>query len=320
MNDHKRIRPSRCVVIINPASTHYRRSLRFTDQLRKLFLPENFETIETDKKDYKNHKRLVGLLGSKLDENSLLCIAGGDGTISLLINLLLTDPSVPETARKAVILPLWGGNANDLAYTANGPVSAANMENIISDGVVAAAYPLSAEFKHEGKSFSRLAVGYLSLGASAYASELINRPGHRYKDIYRYSGARVIFEAGCVIRALVTSSKFECEIDGVRQKLFDLIMINGSRIAKIYRVPLKITDKFFYEIRIARKHPVIINYALKILHRTSIAKRTRSELSLIVRNPVWFQIDGEQGHMRAHTELTVRPNDQPFYILSTKLG
>ncbi len=83
---------NRCVVLVNPASTHYKRGLRYIEQLRDFFPADKLHLIETSEQDFNSPGQLINKLSDKLDEKTLLGLAAGDGTISLLINIILTSP------------------------------------------------------------------------------------------------------------------------------------------------------------------------------------------------------------------------------------
>ena len=323
MSSHPKLRFKRCVVIVNSSSTHSARGQRYIKQLRKLFPADQLEIVNSPK-DRKKNIQLVVRLSRQLDEHSLLCIAGGDGTVSTIINILLTNPEVSTKARRAVILPLWGGNANDLAHMANGSLHLTRLERLIAKARVVPIHPLAVTMQHKKNRHTKLAICYVSFGASAYAAHLISRPSHRNKRLYRWSGTRFIVEMISASRALLQAETFTSRLDGVNKPLYDLLLINGSRIAKVNRVPISIVDDDFYELLLPRKYPFILAYTIRLfqgfaLKGFSLRQLTRTERELTVSEVTWSQIDGEAERVPGDTEITVRHHEQPFYILSTKL-
>lgn len=308
----------RCVVVVNPASSNYDRGQLLIRQLADIFSVKNFETIELRLTDYERPSWLITRLNAALDKKTLLAIAGGDGTDNLVIDTLLRSSAISDVARNIVVLPLWAGNANDLAHMANGnpPKS---IESIINNGVVTPVYPLAVTTHHGSKSFTKLAVCYVSLGASAYVSARINHPSYRRKRIYRLPGGRNFTDMASVTRAFIGAATFESNLNGNRRRIYDLLMINGSRIAKVNRIPIKLTDKNFYEIMVVRKHPAMLSYILQVIRGNDVERRTRTERSLTVNETTWAQIDGEPLKIPGETQITVQPYDHPFYLLATKL-
>jgi diacylglycerol kinase family enzyme len=310
----------RCVVVVNQTSTNYARGQREIKQLAALFPAKDFEVIEIGSNDYTRPSWLITRLNAAIDTDAktVLAVAGGDGTVNLIIDVILRSSAVSAAARQAVILPLWAGNANDLANMANGGIPA-SLESVIKNGAAVSIYPLSVTIRHGTKSTTKLAVCYLSLGASAYASARISKPSHRSKRFYRVRGARLLTDMASVTRAFIGAPTFESSIDGNRRRIYDLVIINGSRMAKINRSLVKLTDKNFYEILVARKHPLIVSYFSQILRGLSVERRTRTERRLTLNETTWAQIDGEALQIPGDTDVIIKYYDQPFYLLSTKL-
>ena len=313
-----KIKFDRCVVIVNPASSNYDRGQRLIRQLAEIFPGNRFETIEMRYNDYERPSWLITRLNAAIEKNTLLAIAGGDGTVNLIVDTLLRSSAISKAARESVILPLWAGNANDLAHMANGNPPA-SIDSIIKSGIVSRIYPLAVTTLHASKYKTKLAVNYVSLGASAYASARISKASHRGKRIYRLPGARNLTDMASVTRAFIGAPTFESNINGTQRPIYDLAMINGSRIAKVNRVPINLTDKKFYEILVVRKHPVLISYLVQILRGISVERHTHSERTLTVNETTWAQIDGEALQIPGNTEISVRPYDHSFLLLSTKL-
>lgn len=311
---------NRCVVVVNPSSTHYVRGQRFIEQLRNHFEVDRFEVIEISKRDYQDEHRLLDRLSGKLGDQTLLGVAGGDGTVSLIVNLLLTCPGLSAAARRTVILPLWGGNANDLAYMVNGPFWKAKLPQLLQQGRVVPIRPLAVTVKHDGQTDIKLAVCYASFGASANAARNVSRPAHRYRPIYRLTGARLATDFASVTRSLLSSKAFLSETNGRTQPLYDLILINGSRIARVNRVGSgNLTEPTFYMIRVQRKHPIVGLYLAHIARGAAFRHATQTQLTFSLRQATWAQWDGEAQLVAADSEINVQSYDQPFYVLSTKL-
>lgn len=308
-----------CVIIVNPSSTHIKRGMKFVTQLQKLFPGDAHHIIKTTREDYKDPTELIKQLNDTLDAKTLLCIAGGDGSISYIVNLLLSHADMKAKAKQATLLPLWGGNANDLAYMANGLPYTKHIDMIVREGHIATINPLHVEIRNGSKTFTNLAICYASFGASAFAAHKLNQPGHRDKRVYRLPGTRSFFEATSVTKALVDAKRFECEIDGVTQTLYDLMFINGSRIAKVNRAPIQLTDPYFYEIRTTRKRPVILGYAASLLRHMTQRRPPVATRTLQIHDPTWVQMDGEVEKVAADSEVTIRLSETPLRLLSTKL-
>ncbi|MFI5271338.1 MAG: diacylglycerol/lipid kinase family protein [Candidatus Saccharimonadales bacterium] len=306
-----------CVVVVNPTSSSYDKGQQYIRQLDALF-KSNLEVIEMRMSDYERPSWLITRLNSVLNSNTLLCIAGGDGTVNIIVDSMLRSSAVSDLAKQATILPLWAGNANDLAHMVNGnPPS--SIESILNNGEKIPVYPLLVTTVTGNKSTSKLAVNYVSLGASAYASVRISSPGHRHKRIYRLPGARNLTDMASVTRAFVGAATFESDIEGLKRSIYDIALINGPRIAKVSRIPIKLSDKNFFEILIVRKHPLILSYLMELFRGITVERHTRTERSFSINDPTWGQIDGEAIQIPGNTSIEVKSFSRPFNILSTKI-
>ena len=308
------------LIIFNPASTNSKRLNRRINELRKCFpASTSIEIIETSPKGrVANHKLLVSkkhLLGP----GTLLCIAAGDGTVNLVIETLVNDPNLTATMRKTPILPLWGGNANDLAHMLNGYYSLARMKGLLRKGTIIRVYPLKITLQHESNNETRIAACYVSFGATAFAANRINTPKHRNKSLTNYTVLRLLPEADTIVKAFVDAPRFSLKENGKSKTLFEYAIINGSRIAKLERMPIRLTDNAFYVAKISRKHPVIILYLLQVLRRRRIGRVTSTNRQFQLIDPVWMQFDGEVKKLHQHTIVKVEICQTPFYALSKRL-
>ena len=317
MKSKRRFR--KCVIVVNPVSSNYDRGQKLIRQLEESFPKSAFEVIEMRKSDYERPSWLITRLNDAVKPNTLLGIAGGDGTVNLIVDTILRSGAVSKAVKKAVILPLWSGNANDLAHMVNGNPPG-SVETILHKGEICFVHPLIVSTIHGNKTSAKLAVSYVSLGASAYASVRISSPSHRRRRIYRLPGARNLNDMASVTRAFIGAATFESNIDGSSRPIYDLAMINGPRIAKVSRIPVKLTDKNFFEILIVRKHPLILSYFLELVKGISVERHTRTERTLTINDTTWAQIDGEAVQIPGDTDITVRPYEKSFRILSTKLA
>jgi hypothetical protein len=308
----------RCVVVVNPTSTNYNRGQHEIRQLAGLFALDNLEIIEVSNNDYSRPSWLITRLNAAVDKKTLLAVAGGDGTVNLIVDTILRSSEVSDAVRTAVILPLWAGNANDLAHMANGNPPA-SMESLIKRATVASVYPLAVNTSHRAKTATKLAICYVSIGASAYVSARINHPSYRRRRIYRLPGGRNLTDMATVTRAFIWAATFESVISGKRRRIYDIVMINGPRMAKLSRIPVKLTDKNFYEMLVVRKHPIFLSSLVQILRGILIERRTHTERALTVNETTWAQLDGEALEIHGQTDVVVRHYEQPFCILSTKL-
>ena len=309
----------RFLVVYNPASTNAKTSHKYIDELQRIFPAAEIETIETTDDEKNTARKILEKLVKSSDKKTLLCIAGGDGTVNFVLNVLLASKDLPSEARQTPILPLWGGNANDLAYMMNGTPKAKSLQKIIEAGKITKIYPLNFKITKNNEIANKIASCYASFGASGFATEQLNNPHHRGKIIKARPLARILMEFGIIAKAFAKTPTFSIKEDGKIKTVYEYVIINGSRIAKIYRLPLKLTDKAFYSADFGRKSPAIILYGFKAFRDFSYGEVSEKKRSFTIKDDVWAQFDGEVTRLEKNTKIEVSLNELPFFAISTKL-
>ena len=120
--------PQRVVILENPVST---RAAEMAVRLHGVHheYGKSIVTLPTTGETERDETALAELL----EPGDVLCIAGGDGTVNLAVNVLAEEE---QSAKRIPILPVWGGNGNDLARTLNGSRGRRKVEQIIREGEV----------------------------------------------------------------------------------------------------------------------------------------------------------------------------------------
>lgn len=316
LSDFKQI-----LIIWNPASTN---SLRINSRLRELysiFDPDNIIAVETSPKGREANRKLLLEHKSKLGPKTLVCIGAGDGTVNLVIETLLSDPVLNDKMRHSVILPLWGGNANDLGNMLNGYSIFARLSEVFRLGKPVAIKPLKVSLKHDHKTTIRIAACYASFGATAYAAHRINNPPHRSNSLRKIPVLRVFREMYTVSKAFIDVPTFTISEKNStkKSKMYEYAFINGSRIAKMERMPVKLTENKFLVGKIYEKQLIVVLYVLQILRKRKGGYLTGEKQRFTIRQATWMQLDGEVFEVKPGTEVTVELNDQPFQAISRRL-
>ena len=308
----------RVVVLFNPASTHAVAAKRRIDELQRLVPKEDFVLIETSDKGREANSELLLSQASLLGPETLLCIAAGDGTINMAVEALAC--CVEDEARQTILLPLWGGNANDVAHMLNGPAYRMPVASLLQKGKVVKIRPLGCTLTTpDGLSTERLAVGYISFGATALAARRLNEPPHRSSRLHKAPGGRVIQELMTVFQALLKAPSFRIDEGEGERLIYDRMFINGSRIAKMRPLPLRLTDQSYYETTTSDKRlgAAIVRFR-ELLRRPSIQKAPQTTRFTCL-DDAWAQFDGETVKIPAGTEVTVRHSNSPLRAWSVKL-
>ncbi|HEV7454670.1 MAG TPA: diacylglycerol kinase family protein [Candidatus Saccharimonadales bacterium] len=309
------------LVLRNPASTHAAQGKRRIAELQKIFGYERVVVIETVAGGAAPNQKLLRQYAGLLGPHALLCIAAGDGTVNMAIETLLQMPGLPESARKTPILPLWGGNANDLAHMLNGTSYRTRLATVLTKGEVVAIHPLACKLTpHHGKPVTRIAACYASFGATAFAAAKLNEPRNRNNPLHRLPGGRFIVEFITGFSALMEAPTFAVKEQGNLKIAYERTFANGSRFAKIDRLPLKLTDHVFYLHTLENKRLLsALPRTLALMQKRLSAKFTHDRDDFTVHQTTFAQFDGEPAEIAAQTNIHVTLSERPFYALSLLL-
>jgi hypothetical protein len=121
------------------------------------------------------------------------------------------------------------------------------------------------------------------------------------------------------LNAFLTAKPFTVEMDNDNILLYDLVLINGSRMAQRERFPVKISDPRFVEMTVNHKLSGLLLYMLHALNWRS-TRPSKTERSLIVHESIWMQLDGEVTKIPKKTAINICLYDKPYYVLSTRLS
>jgi diacylglycerol kinase family enzyme len=311
-----------CLIIYNPASTQATRSMSYIEALRTVFTEDAVIFVPTSPEGKQANRALVTAQAEKLNSKTLIVVAGGDGTVNLVIDVLLHDKHLTPDMRQATVLPLWGGNANDLAHMLNGSPHTSRLKQILSSSERIYIHPLACEITDAQGPRTYTAICYASFGASAFAASRLEALRGMRPFFHTIGIAKFIHELGMVLRALQNAPLFTVEDAKTTRTIYDRVFLNGSRFAKISGTPLKLTDQKFFHIVVERKKLSSMAY-----HIVEFTRRhpewyavANTKVSFTLREPTWAQLDGEVMYLEAGTKVQIRSDEQAFYALSTQLA
>lgn len=314
----------RVVILRNPRSTRARDEMGLVQALTENFDPAAVTQLYTHTSAGKTRDWLAqalqdGLLGSR----TLMAVIAGDGTLNHVVNNLLSDDRLKPRHRKTVILPLWGGNANDLARMLNGMPSRNQVVKLIKHGRVVAVHPIRFTLtSKKAKSQTHLALCYASFGASGAVAKAINDSEFRKVTLKTWPPLRFVREFVLVVKTLYRAPRFRIADgpEGRPRRLFERVFLNGPRLAKVERISLRLTDKHFYETSVTRMRlGALFSRALELSDRRFAQKMAETEATFTVLGDVLAQFDGEDTAIPAGTTVRASVNDTPFYALSLRL-
>lgn len=308
------------IVLCNPISTDAHKATRRIQELRQLFPNAEHIVVNTLRGGRNANAHRLEHYGNKLGERTLLCIAGGDGTINMILHILLTDARLGPNARSTVILPLWGGNANDLAYMLNGPAPRGSLKPLFDKGHIITIRPLACTLHAPRGTQVHFAACYASFGASGFAMQELERNIRMRSPMRQPAVTRFGQELVEVSRLLLRAPTFTVSDAQQTKVIFERIFLNGSRFAKIAAAPLRLNEPKFHRATAERKSLLTLLFRIADIIRDRAGRRLGATYdAFTVHDDIWAQFDGETVRVPAETFVEVRVGAQPFYALSTKL-
>lgn len=316
------IRFKRCLIFFNPAGTHAETVKKRINEIKSILEPACTVTIiETSADGRKANATLVEKQHSQLSASTLVCIAAGDGTTNQIIETLVTSKHLSDKARLAPILPLWGGSANDLAHMLNGPAYRVNLKNLLTNGHIIPIHPLQCELVSKGKTKTHIAACYASFGATAFAAQKLNHAAHRHSKLRSLPGGKLLQEIITVLSAFVEAPSFAIKDSDKVHVVYERTFSNGSRMGKIQRLPVQLTDEMFYINTLEnRKLVSIIPKLIESTRKRVSQKFLGNYTTFTTQEDSWAQFDGEPVEIASNTKVHVQLSPKPFYALSSNLS
>lgn len=274
--------------------------------------------IETAPGGRKANRAVLEKYSHRFNETTVLCVVAGDGTVGLAIETLLLSEKMSPAAKKAPILPLWGGNANDLAVMLNGS-SRTSLEHIIKNGHTVPIYPLLCTLTYGGgHQDTHVAASYISFGATAYAAARLNKKHHRRNPLHKFPGGRSLSETAATINGLIEAPLFEITQHGRRTKIYERTFVNGPRFAKLIVTPIALADKVFLMRTLHRKHlEELLSLVVSLLRGRQVGKYISEAVEFTCEHATMAQFDGEPIKLPAGTVVRVERSQRCFYAYST---
>lgn len=310
-----------CIIISNPTSTQAEQAKFRIKDLLDLFGAERCTVLETSPKGRRANLDLLFMHANNLGSQTLLAIVAGDGTTSMYIEALLRDRRSTARIRKTVVLPLWGGNGNDLSHMLNGPSRRLSTRRMLQSGQTVAIRPLECRLSLQGDETVHVAASYASFGASAYtAHQLEKLRGQKFRS-HAFRATQFTHELGLVVRSMAKAPLFEIKDGDTVRPVYERIFVNGSRFAKVDTVPLKLTDDAFCEALVEQKKLLeVTQRAMELIRKSTVSQtKHKNAVNFSLRDDTWAQFDGEIVRLKAGTDVRIARSPQQFYAWSTVL-
>jgi diacylglycerol kinase family enzyme/phosphatidylglycerophosphate synthase len=303
------------IFIYNPKASNFRRAQRWANRISRNLKIE-LQGINIIEKGYAPQSLIAAVTHNK----TLILIAGGDGTVGSVAGIL-AEKADKKLLEKIFYLPLWGGNANDFSVMLNGAHSSITPRRMLIRSGPVQIPLLSVHMQHKGIKKTLHACCYASFGASAYAARQLNSERIAQKKFIRnFPLAIIIRELLSVLRALWNAPRFKTKVGGKEMQLYEHTFINGSRIAKVNRVPLKVNEQSFFHAAVERKHPSVLLELARIITRKNRDQYVKQKsVTFTVDEGVDAQLDGEIYKVEAGTKVTIKTGEVWLNCISTKL-
>ncbi len=308
------------IAIVNPKSSN---AARVSTKLKRLEKKQNtpITVIQSDRNPAVFEKKFIAYIAKNVKEPTVVLVGGGDGTVH---HVVAATAALPASLREHIILfPIWGGNANDFAFMLNGLPVRKDLAQLIERGQTVKIHPLEISLKNKSAKTIGYAICYASFGASAAAADELNKTGAAARAGLLSNVPIIVVsrELMRVVTAFVHTSAFRATVNGKRVKIFEQVFANGSRIAKVDRLPVTLTDKAFYTVLHTGKHSNIVIRVIKLLSGKGkkVGHVTSQPVSFKVKEPVLGQYDGEVFKIPRDTRVEIRISKKYIYALSTRL-
>lgn len=308
----------RVVIIRNPVSTHAERGEKYIADLREIFPNAEVIVLKTVRGGLKaNEVRLrerAGLFGPK----TLLGVIAGDGTFNMIATILM---QFGGEAVQTTLVPLWGGNANDLAHVLSGRAPR-SLAPVLARAKRIAVRPIECTLTMpDGSNETRLAVCYASFGASASAARRLGEKIRSNHPSHVVPGVRFMREAGSIGLAIKETEPFTVQKGGTQAAVFEWTFLNGSRMAKVGGLPYRLSDDYMYSVLVSRKHAAFITmfeHFVRLKNRRNVPKFRRTIETFVMEDNVDAQFDGEAIEVPAGTKVAVTLAETPLKLLAAK--
>lgn len=305
----------RVVLLVNNHSTQTRDAhVRMTELLNSQATVSRL-LIETREKSQDN----IEMLQTTVREGDIVVTVGGDGTNRQAMTALM--------GTKVPLLPLGGGNGNNLACMLNGPLHHLMPCRVLAEGKVVVIHPILAQMSSELGNRECYAASIMGLGASGEGTARLNNQHYRNRPLYGSKAIRELYEAGTLVRTVLACEEFTITENGIETVLFERAIANGPRVAKYGRFPVQLTEHRLFMTEVRRKRPLQIAHWLGSVLCQPIMNppagrylNAPEAISFTIGDrAVVAHFDAEPEFLRPETEVRISQAEQPFYAISTKL-
>jgi diacylglycerol kinase family enzyme len=302
-------------LIQNKFSSHYRdpkRRARVEGEVMATGLPiEHVDAISSLYVLDQLHKK-------DANEDDLIFIAGGDGTVHHIYGALLSDTGRGIGLDKVATLPLLAGRACDIAHMLN---DGHDPEYILQNGTEVDIHPMDfyADDRLQAHAFA-----YLTFHASALANDALEQVKHQSTPWERRLRIQLGREILASMREMGTATPIEyLGSDGDFRQVTEVAFFNGDRVAMLGHPHAHLLDEQFEQMSVNVKNRAHALFNMLRLQHNRLPGEMVSQASFTLRSPdgkpIRYQIEGEGGEVRSGTNIQITESELSVRALATRL-
>ncbi len=314
MQKPKPIDFERLVLLHNPRSSNADKTEKISTALEKAY-PGKITKKSLGATDKEN----IVLLKALLRPGDILLICGGDGTISRIVDCLLSR-NVPAALQRTPILPVGTGRMNDVAKMLNGRY-ASNPLYVLRHGHQLPIYPLECvctPLDNLREPITKRVIHNIGFGYSGQCSVIWNDPEFRASIQKGTAVSRTVkfFKAGA--NALRDAPYFDISIDGKRHPVLDVEAAVGHINGGYYRLPNRLSSRNFLFFTADDKSflGTTRTVAELVTNRFSGGQTTTSA-RFILHDQILANLGGEPFTPPAPCEVSIKTRSKPVIMLAT---
>jgi hypothetical protein len=292
----------RIVGVVNPECSEHKQGIAQLDEVIRA-LPADFPYIEIE-----TNEDFVGTserLAEVLQPDDLVAPVGGDGTKNAVMRAML--------AKGGVMLPIPGGNGNDLERSLHGRQAWPSPLQLLREGEPVSIHPIQVAV--EGMS-TLYAINYFGIQATAKGSYTMDQSWYRNLPVADRAEMRAIYEFLLLPPIAFFSRPFFVKENDIVRMAVDMSFMNGSSMAKHGKPPVDIADPhlFMTECRLPLD---LLPWAIRGVRGTmngEYLEKGRQRAFRLGRT-VLAHIDAQTFKIPEDREVTVSVAEKPFKAL-----
>ena len=316
--------PEQLFIIRNPVSTHAARARRHISAIQKLHPSIDLDVFPTvydpelpaDENVANNQTFIFEAIAQRLKTTKpnkvWLGVASGDGFLNAVADRFLHDSTPPEV-RAVPILPIAGGNGNDVSSMVHGYIGKHRPAWRFHKAFTSSVHPLEIQLARDNAVVHRKGLGYISIGnmISPAAKAISNDRGHGMLT-------QKVREKILASREVLAATPFRMTENGEKSEIYERIFANGPRMAKYLHWPVALRESRFLDVAIHDARLTrLIPYSARIMLGQVAGREVTAQDSVTfqVNSETMLEVDGEAFAVAADTDVTVRRSSQSLQIV-----